>query len=324
MEYPDLARGRRLAAQTGGIFVGLRKLSRWSWPAIRRPQMSDAMKSTRPAHLSTSPKENLPSRNGRDVGGVDEVGFDGYGSWVKVGNPQCHCACRPRLCHRPARPIGSPQHERARLENGWTSPVCALTAQQAARHRDAQQHASEIAIVASKPFTTQSTFMTSPVPARRFFLKTSTDKQKLARPHSRRSLHSPSVYTFEPAILHHLLLLEPALEENSFRLHEPFGRDLLHFQHAIQRPERTQETPHHRSDLRGRWNHRARSPETIQWSPDGSKVSSFVQRDDAGEHGELWYVDADRREESAGQRSKARGPCSRRQQDQGRAREGTR
>jgi dipeptidyl-peptidase 4 len=34
-----------------------------------------------------------------------------------------------------------------------------------------------------------------------------------------------------------------------------------------------------------------RGPETIKWSPDGSKVS-FVQRDDAGEHGELWYVDA--------------------------------
>jgi hypothetical protein len=34
-----------------------------------------------------------------------------------------------------------------------------------------------------------------------------------------------------------------------------------------------------------------RAPETIQWSPDGTKVS-FVQRDDAGEHGELWYVDA--------------------------------
>ena len=34
-----------------------------------------------------------------------------------------------------------------------------------------------------------------------------------------------------------------------------------------------------------------RAPETIKWSPDGSKVS-FVQRDDAGEHGELWYVDA--------------------------------
>jgi dipeptidyl-peptidase-4 len=33
-----------------------------------------------------------------------------------------------------------------------------------------------------------------------------------------------------------------------------------------------------------------RAPETIQWSPDGAKVS-FVQRDDAGEHGELWYVD---------------------------------
>ena len=34
-----------------------------------------------------------------------------------------------------------------------------------------------------------------------------------------------------------------------------------------------------------------RAPETIKWSPDGSKVS-FVQRDDAGEHGELWYLDA--------------------------------
>ncbi len=34
-----------------------------------------------------------------------------------------------------------------------------------------------------------------------------------------------------------------------------------------------------------------RAPETIQWSPDGTKVS-FVQRDDAGEHGELWYMDA--------------------------------
>ena len=33
-----------------------------------------------------------------------------------------------------------------------------------------------------------------------------------------------------------------------------------------------------------------RSPETFKWSPDGTKIS-FVQRDDAGEHGELWYVD---------------------------------
>ena len=33
-----------------------------------------------------------------------------------------------------------------------------------------------------------------------------------------------------------------------------------------------------------------RAPETIQWSPDGSKVS-FVQRDDSGEQGQLWYVD---------------------------------
>ncbi len=34
-----------------------------------------------------------------------------------------------------------------------------------------------------------------------------------------------------------------------------------------------------------------RAPETIQWSPDGSKVS-FIQRDDVDERGELWYVDA--------------------------------
>lgn len=34
-----------------------------------------------------------------------------------------------------------------------------------------------------------------------------------------------------------------------------------------------------------------RKPETIQWSPDNTKFS-FIQRDDSGEHGELWYVDA--------------------------------
>src|ERR1700693_375307 len=33
-----------------------------------------------------------------------------------------------------------------------------------------------------------------------------------------------------------------------------------------------------------------RAPETIKWSPDGTKVT-FVQRDEAGEHGELWYVE---------------------------------
>ena len=33
-----------------------------------------------------------------------------------------------------------------------------------------------------------------------------------------------------------------------------------------------------------------RAPETIKWSPDGTKVS-FVQRDNEGEHGELWYMD---------------------------------
>src|SRR6266436_5399439 len=34
-----------------------------------------------------------------------------------------------------------------------------------------------------------------------------------------------------------------------------------------------------------------RVPETIKWSPDNKKIS-FVQRDDSGEHGQLWYVDA--------------------------------
>jgi dipeptidyl-peptidase-4 len=33
-----------------------------------------------------------------------------------------------------------------------------------------------------------------------------------------------------------------------------------------------------------------RGPETIEWSADGTKLS-FVQRDDKGEQGELWYVD---------------------------------
>jgi dipeptidyl-peptidase-4 len=34
-----------------------------------------------------------------------------------------------------------------------------------------------------------------------------------------------------------------------------------------------------------------RGPENMEWSPDGTKLS-FVQRDDEGEHGELWYVEA--------------------------------
>jgi dipeptidyl-peptidase-4 len=34
-----------------------------------------------------------------------------------------------------------------------------------------------------------------------------------------------------------------------------------------------------------------RAPETVKWSPDG-KMLSYVQRDDSGDHGELWYVDA--------------------------------
>ena len=33
-----------------------------------------------------------------------------------------------------------------------------------------------------------------------------------------------------------------------------------------------------------------RGPETVEWSPDGTKLS-FVQRDEKGENGELWYVD---------------------------------
>ncbi|HEY6338403.1 MAG TPA: DPP IV N-terminal domain-containing protein [Candidatus Sulfotelmatobacter sp.] len=34
-----------------------------------------------------------------------------------------------------------------------------------------------------------------------------------------------------------------------------------------------------------------RSPETMEWSPDGTKLS-YVQRDPKGEQGELWYMDA--------------------------------
>ena len=34
-----------------------------------------------------------------------------------------------------------------------------------------------------------------------------------------------------------------------------------------------------------------RPPEAFQWSPDSSRLS-FVQRDDSGEHGELWSIDA--------------------------------
>lgn len=33
-----------------------------------------------------------------------------------------------------------------------------------------------------------------------------------------------------------------------------------------------------------------RAPESVQWSPDGTKVS-FVQRDDSGENGAIYYVD---------------------------------
>ena len=34
-----------------------------------------------------------------------------------------------------------------------------------------------------------------------------------------------------------------------------------------------------------------RPPEAVQWSPDGTKLS-LVQRDEGGEHGQLWFVDA--------------------------------
>lgn len=34
-----------------------------------------------------------------------------------------------------------------------------------------------------------------------------------------------------------------------------------------------------------------RGPETTEWSPDGTKLT-FVERDEKGEKGELWYVDA--------------------------------
>ena len=33
-----------------------------------------------------------------------------------------------------------------------------------------------------------------------------------------------------------------------------------------------------------------RGPETTEWSPDGTKLT-FVQRDEKGEQGELWYMD---------------------------------
>jgi len=35
-----------------------------------------------------------------------------------------------------------------------------------------------------------------------------------------------------------------------------------------------------------------RGPETVEWSPDGTKLT-FVQRDEKGEKGELWYADTE-------------------------------
>ena len=33
-----------------------------------------------------------------------------------------------------------------------------------------------------------------------------------------------------------------------------------------------------------------RGPDSFEWSPDNSKLA-FVQRDDTGENGQLWYID---------------------------------
>ena len=41
-----------------------------------------------------------------------------------------------------------------------------------------------------------------------------------------------------------------------------------------------------------------RPPETIRWTPDHTKFS-YIQRDDSGEHGELWLVDAAAGQENA-------------------------
>ena len=47
-----------------------------------------------------------------------------------------------------------------------------------------------------------------------------------------------------------------------------------------------------------------RGPETVEWSPDGTKLT-FVERDEKGEKGELWYVDTATGEKNAGQRGEA-------------------
>ena len=97
------------------------------------------------------------------------------------------------------------------------------------------------------------------------------------------------MYTFEPAILHDLLFWSLGLKKLFFVCTTLSFAICCIFnlrssaQNAPKNPL-TIEAIFAEGGLTGR------GPETIKWSPDGSKVS-FVQRDDAGEHGELWYVD---------------------------------
>ena len=65
-----------------------------------------------------------------------------------------------------------------------------------------------------------------------------------------------------------------------------------------------------------------RGPETTEWSPDGTKLT-FVQRDEKGEKGELWYRGrGDRREEGTGERGEAGVPRPGCEQGEERAGEG--
>src|ERR1700751_1667058 len=155
-------------------------------------------------YLSVSPKENLPNKNGREVGGVDDIGLDGYGSCVVVGNPQIFplrisIATFPYTCWLPsgARNMKVPGSK----YKGWTSPVCALTAGGTRSGRTAIT-ASKIAITVSKSFITPSTFIDVSYSSATIFLKTSTDTSKSPRPAraAPSTRHAASVYTFEPAI----------------------------------------------------------------------------------------------------------------------------